>query len=439
MDALGPNLARADIAFPLAARADGSFDWSYAEAWVREARAAGAEPMLILDYMPPWLAARLPGDPRDPTRLPPRDYTTWERIVREGVRHFALEFGVRWFEVWNEPDWAGFWQETQAEFLELARHTAVAVADVERESGIDLKFGGPACLFPDPGWILPWLALMRSLGIPVDFVSWHFYGNYPFIGPDGPEPGMPPSFHALLGRKNPAGGVLLFGLGADQVRNWTKLSLAGTGWDPELVLDEWNVSAGGFDRRHDTHEGAAFVAAVLSELQRTRVDRAAFFISKDAYASSPEVNPEGREFIGDWGLLSWKGSRKPAWWAFWLWQQLGAEEVKVEGAQPADGLFATASRGPGQELTLTLKPQSLALVELEGGDAPSTGGSLRRRALPATGSSFPKAALPLALLLWASRRKARRSWPDLSSPPGSSGGEHRPGGDGGGFRQQTPP
>ncbi|MBI4728804.1 MAG: hypothetical protein HY775_04795, partial [Acidobacteria bacterium] len=64
-----------------------------------EAQASGAEPMMILDYMPAWLALTFPGDPRTPAHLPPSDFDRWEEVVREGVRHFAVDLGVRWFEV----------------------------------------------------------------------------------------------------------------------------------------------------------------------------------------------------------------------------------------------------------------------------------------------------------------------------------------------------
>lgn len=347
VDDLHPNLARADIAFQIAAKPDGSFDWSFADAWVAEAQAAGAEPMLILNYMPPWLARTYPGDPRDPTRVRPKDYAEWERIVEAGVDHFAVDLGVRWFEVWNEPDWAGFWQDSPTAFMETAKHTAIAVRRVEQRTGIDLSFGGPACLFPDPAFIAGWLQTMRSLDMRPEFVSWHYYGNYPFVGPDGREPSLPEPLHVALGHRNPAGGVFPFPIGIEGVRTLTRAALAGTGWaDPEFIIDEWNVSAGGFDLRHDTHEGAAFDAGVLAEFQRTGLDRAAFFISADPYISSPEVNPSGAEFAGDWGLVSWKGTRKPAWWTFWLWQRMAPEQVEASGSSAADGLWAVASRDP---------------------------------------------------------------------------------------------
>lgn len=351
---LHPDLARADIAFQDAAKPDGTFDWSFADAWVTEAKAAGAEPMLILDYMPAWLAQTFPGDPRDPTRLRPSNYETWEHIVYKGVEHFALGFGVRFFEVWNEPDWIGFWQDTQDSFLETARHTAIAVQQFERDHGIDVRFGGPACLFPNPGCVGRWLAMMRREEIRPDFVSWHYYGNYPFVGPDGREPSLPEPIWLGLGRTNPAGGVGFFPLGIEVVRGVTAAALAGSGWEmPELILDEWNVSAGGFDRRHDTHAGAAFDAGVLAEFQRERLDRAALLLSKDAYVGSHPGYPcvEG---VGDWGLVSCAGMRKPAWWTFWLWGRLAPDEVATTGSATHDGFWALASRDDAGDVTVML-------------------------------------------------------------------------------------
>jgi Glycosyl hydrolases family 39 len=345
---LHPNVARADIAFQSAAKADGTFDWSFVDAWVAEAKAAGAEPMAILTYMPAWLAQVFPGDPRDPTKVRPTDYAKWEAIVEAGVTHLARDLGVRRFEVWNEPDWAGFWQDTPDAFLETARHTAIAFRRVEQSLGIDLELGGPACLFPDPVCVSSWLVMMRAEGIRPDFVSWHYYGNYPFVGPDGPEPSLPPQIYPVLGHPNPIGGVAYFPFGVEVVRAVTDAALAGTDWKPELVLDEWNVSAGGFDKRHDTHEGAAFDAGVLAELQRVRVDRAAFFISKDAYPTGSECVP------GDWGLVSCVGNRKPAWWTFWLWQQLAPEEVSTTGSSFIDGFWAVASREGTSRVTVML-------------------------------------------------------------------------------------
>jgi len=382
VDDLHPNLARADIAFQDAAKEDGTFDWSFADAWVAEAKAAGAEPMAILTYMPAWLAALVPGDPRDPTKVRPKDYARWEAIVEAGVEHLARDLGVKRFEVWNEPDWIGFWQDTPDSFLETARHTAIAVRRVEQKLGIELELGGPGCLVPDPVMIGAWLVMMRAERIRPAFVSWHYYGNYPLLGPDGAEPSIPQAIYPLLGHENPLGGTPLFAVGVEIVRPVVDLVLAGTGWRPELILDEWNVSAGGFDKRNDTHEGAAFDAGVLAALQRTRLDRAAFFISKDAYFGSTFPCIEN---AGDWGLVSCAANRKPAWWTFRLWQEMAPEEVATNGGSPTGKLSVVASREGMNRVTVMLSSFAAlgardrrVVVELRGLPASGMQGDVRR-------------------------------------------------------------
>ena len=50
----------------------------------------------------------------------------------------------------------------------------------------------------------------HQAGIPVGFVSWHYYGNYPFIGPDGVEPSFPSAVAPVvaLDPANTMGGPL---------------------------------------------------------------------------------------------------------------------------------------------------------------------------------------------------------------------------------------
>jgi hypothetical protein len=45
-----------------------------------------------------------------------------------------------------------------------------------------------------------------------------------------------------------------YAAGVDRVRARLATLLAGTGRSPALVLDEWNVSGGGYDLRHDSAE-----------------------------------------------------------------------------------------------------------------------------------------------------------------------------------------
>jgi len=312
-----------------------------------EIEAAGAEAILILTYMPPCLADTFPGDPRDPTHLPPRDPAAWQRLVSELVtatgpgRAASGHRPVRYYEVWNEPDWF-FFEASQAQFTtNVLVPSGRAVADVAKSSGLDLRFGVCGCLFADGSWMIPLMTEARAAGIPVGFVSWHYYGNYPFIGPDGVEPLFPKQSApvvSLLGRRNPAASPQSYLIQLDQVRTWAQATL---GRVPELMVDEWNLSAGGFDKRMDTNEGAAFQTATLAALASDGLDRALLFSAVDPYDRDIDGNTLPARY-GGWGVVDRFLARKPAWYGQWMWSRLQGSRL-ASPQDPAGGVWTAAS------------------------------------------------------------------------------------------------
>jgi hypothetical protein len=297
--------------------------------------------------MPPCLADSYPGDPRDPTHLPPRDPAAWQRLVTDLVtatgpgRVSTGHRPVRYYEVWNEPDWF-FFEASQAQFTtNVLLPSGRAVADVAKTSGLDLRFGICGCLFADASWMIPLMAEARAAGIPVGFLSWHYYGNYPFIGPDGVEPAFPKESApvvSLLGQRNPAASPQSYLIQLDQVRTWAQATL---GHVPELMVDEWNLSAGGFDKRMDANEGAAFQTATLAALASDNLDRAVLFSAVDPYDHDIEGKPLPARY-GGWGVVDRSLARKPAWYAQWMWSRL--EGSRLTTAQdPTAGVWTAAS------------------------------------------------------------------------------------------------
>jgi hypothetical protein len=244
--------------------------------------------------------------------------------------------------VWNEPDIPIFWQDTPAAFVDTAVRTHRAVTRVKAETSLPLQVGGPATAFPDPAFLFPYLGAVRAEGVGIDFVSWHYYGNYPFLGPDGAESIVPEILHPVLpvwGRRNPATTPSFYGDQIRGMRDWTQAALAGSGLEPELWITEWNLSAGGLDVRHDSHEGAAFDAGVLIAMEREGLDGA------DFYRAS---NDPGEMRPGDWGLVTADGFRKPAWWVFEAWRATAGDRLAVTGDDPRGGLSVRATSGPGR-------------------------------------------------------------------------------------------
>jgi hypothetical protein len=334
---LHPQLVRIDASLQDVSPSQGVLHLEALLARVAEVRAIGAEPLVILSYMPAWLGAPNAFG-RDPTRVKPADLDAWETVVHDVVRALATAPSpARRFEAWNEPDIPLFWQDTPLAFADTVVRSARAVARVEDETGLDLVFGGPALAVPDPVYLVPFLAAFRDPALPLDFVSWHYYGNLPFLGPDGTEFGETEPVQPVIGRPNPLTSPSAFGPQVDLMRGWTTAALAGSGrtGEPGLLLDEWNLSSGGFDLRHDTHVGAAFDAGVLAELQDAGLDASVFFRANDTRTTG-----------GDHGLVRTDGTPKPSWWTFWLWQRLAARQVAVAGT--SEGLWAVASKEAGR-------------------------------------------------------------------------------------------
>ena len=381
---LSPHLVRIDASLERVSTGPGApLQLSSLLARVAEVRAVGGEPLVILSYLPAWLGApRALG--RDPTRVRPADLDAWQAVVHDVVSALATAPAPALrFEAWNEPDIPLFWQDTPSAWVETVARSAQAVAHVEAETGLDLAFGGPAVAVPDPLYLVPFLQRFRDPTLPLDFVSWHYYGNYPFFGPDGAEFAVTEPVQPVVGRRNPVASPSVYGPQVPFVRSLVSTTLAGSGRAvPALVLDEWNLSAAGFDRRHDTADGAAFAAGALTEFQNAGLDAVAFFRANDT-----------RGVAGEHGAVRIDGTVKPAWWAFDLWQRLPVRQLPVQGG--ADRLWAVAACDDGRVAVL------LAAFEGKAGGSASTSPARDSPTQPCAGSTdahaTPANAVPLAI------------------------------------------
>ena len=306
-------------------------------------RAVGGDPLVILSYMPKWLGScTLPF--ADATFCKPAALDDWGALIRQVVNAVATapSGNATRFEVWNEPDLLVSWMDTPWSWLDVAARTGREIMGVERALGRRLSFGGPASFIPDPFNIGTFLLRMYAEGVRVDFVSWHWYANYPFFGPDGNEfPTLAPVY-PLLGHRNPFLSPMGYGVQINAVRALVaaKAALAGQPV-PALYIDEWNLSAGGFDNRNGTNEAAAFAAATLIEMQNAGLDEAMMYRATDK-----EANP------GDWGMTTMAGAKKPVWGALKFWQELAGEQLDVRGSDPVGGVWAIASRDAGRVTVL---------------------------------------------------------------------------------------
>lgn len=96
----------------------GEFDWWAADRIIDLARGLGFEILAPLAYTPQWASSAPTGLPAGlRTRAPPRDLRDWEAYVAATVSRYRDR--VHYWQVWNEPDLAGFWAGTPHEYAEL--------------------------------------------------------------------------------------------------------------------------------------------------------------------------------------------------------------------------------------------------------------------------------------------------------------------------------
>lgn len=94
------------------------------------------------------------------------------------VRHYnhgwadGHEWGIEYWEFWNEPHGPKNWNGTPEQFFDRYRLVAPAVKAVDPDVRIGLA--GFMANFPETAWG-EGIARLAADGVPVDFVSWHAY------------------------------------------------------------------------------------------------------------------------------------------------------------------------------------------------------------------------------------------------------------------------
>jgi xylan 1,4-beta-xylosidase len=137
-------------------------------------------PFIELSFMP----KKLTSDPNalhafwyKQNVAPPKDWDKWEQLVEKFTRHLVERYGIEevaqwYFEVWNEPNidfWVGNPKDTT--YFELYDRAAAAIKRVSTR----LRVGGPSTA--QAAWADKFLAHCKEKNVPVDFVSTHVYGN----------------------------------------------------------------------------------------------------------------------------------------------------------------------------------------------------------------------------------------------------------------------
>jgi hypothetical protein len=111
----------------------------------------------------------------------PPDFDKYAQFVRHIVMHYnqgwanGFMYAIRYFEIWNEPDFTPFWTGTGEQYHELYKKIAIAIKEVDPTALV----GGPAnSTFNDKmktrGSLMKYI---KDNNLPLDFYSFHKYTN----------------------------------------------------------------------------------------------------------------------------------------------------------------------------------------------------------------------------------------------------------------------
>jgi xylan 1,4-beta-xylosidase len=194
----------------------------------------------------------------DPT--PPADPDKYAQIARHIVLHYnqgwdhGFHDGLRYWEVWNEPDFRVFWTGTPQQYYDLYEKVARAIKAADPKALI----GGPTISKPLDAtpYREGFLDFVRAKKLPLDFFVWHYYtmdSNDPQTLVDiGKEIRSILDAHGFQSTKN--------------------------------VLDEWNVDL--FDRDLSNPGRAAFAVTSLIYMLNAPIDLQAYYRADPSFRTA---------------------------------------------------------------------------------------------------------------------------------------------------------
>ena len=235
----------------------------------------------------------------------------WRELVAAFVTHVRQRYGDaevrRWyFEVWNEPNLAGFWEGADRQaYFDLYDATARTIKRIDSA----LRVGGPSTA--GAAWVPEFLDHAAASGVPVDFVTTHTYGvDGGFLDEAGKEDTkLSPSPDAITG----------------DVRRVRAQIAASRFPTLPLYFTEWSASYTPRDPVHDSYISAPYILTKLHDAQGA-LQGMSYWTYSDLFEES---GPPPTPFHGGFGLMNREGLRKPAWFAYKYLHALAGRSVPV--------------------------------------------------------------------------------------------------------------
>jgi xylan 1,4-beta-xylosidase len=288
-----------------------TYDWTGIDRLYDNLLARNIKPFVELGFTPQALATS--GNSvfywKGNTSHPRPD--AWRDLVDAFAHHIEARYGApevrSWFfEVWNEPNLAGFWegadQQAYFQLYDLTSRTLKAVDPA-------LRVGGPATA--GAAWIPEFLAHVKQSGAPIDFVTAHTYGvDGGFLDEHGKaDTKLSPSPDAIVG---------------DIRRTREQIQQSAFPGLP-LYFTEWSTSYTPRDPVHDAYISAPYILSKVRACQGL-LQGMSYWTYTDLFEES---GPPPSSFHGGFGLLTRDGIRKPAFFAYKYLNALQGQSIPV--------------------------------------------------------------------------------------------------------------
>lgn len=193
----------------------------------------------------------------------PVDFSIYAALVASLVDRYSLNIAqsgiprkIAYWEIWNEPDLTFFWNSNDpSRYYEFYAQIARMIKAVDPHA----KVGGAGVANgynPGGAYLDGLLSFCSSKNVPLDFLSWHYYGNL---------------------TSDPQNFI--------DVANSVQSSLRRYGFDnAESICTEWNSSpfaTSNVFTKVQSARNAAYIASSLIHMQSCKVDKA-YYYRRDA-------------------------------------------------------------------------------------------------------------------------------------------------------------
>jgi len=336
-----------------------TYNWANFDKYLAAIAAANMRPIMELDFMPRDLAKA--GNSRDV----PKDLNVWKQFIQAVVQHCVDKFGAddvsKWYwEVWNEPDYPGFWNGTMEDYYALYDATVDGATAVLP----NILIGGPSST--EPSKISAFLQHCKSANKRVNFVSSH---SYP--GACGTSPANATSL---------------------VTDNDTRLKqITSGGYTTSSILSfntEWNSSycgqggkTGDANESMDSHANAPFILKAVKLLsdknqgETPPLEVFSYWVATDVFGESGSdtgmyIQQQGGNvpFGAVFGLMTFQGMRKAAFNGFKMLNYLGPKRLQSSGGTGSDGVDGLATKSADEDEIQIIVYNYYSTVKTTGSD-----------------------------------------------------------------------